>query len=213
MNRRWLRPTLFAKPAEGCRSGAAECVEREAYRAVVLRLISQAREERHLDDAELGERSRHCSKPVTKLTSRPTPQRLQVHVRIDQLADRQIEEWKGAAGSEVHAEQRRFFGSVDDEESVVRARDDRTREALADASTNSIINTQLVVPQIDDELDRPARQNPLLQVRWLVVVVEPDVLDEIGEWRSWAASAVQHGVRMPRLGPLIDRQGGQDDAK
>jgi hypothetical protein len=59
-----------------------------------------------------------------------------------------------------------------------------------------IVNPQLVVPEIDDEFDRPARQNPFFEMRLSVIVVEPKVVDEVSERRRRFVRPVQHQISL-----------------
>jgi len=52
---------------------------------------------------------------------------------------------------------------------------------LVALGTGRIVNSKHVLPQVDDKLDRSARQNPHLEMRLSVVVIEPEVVDEISE--------------------------------
>ena len=47
-----------------------------------------------------------------------------------------------------------------------------------------VVNPQLVFVEIDDQLHRPARHNPLLEMRRRIIQV-PQPLDEAGQRMGW----------------------------
>jgi hypothetical protein len=61
-------------------------------------------------------------------------------------------------------------------------RDDSTRKTLTVIGLRVLIDAYLVIAEIENELKCPAWENPLPQNRRLEAVINPEVLDEIGEW-------------------------------
>ena len=96
------------------------------------RVAGTTQNEHRFEDTKLVDRTGRIPEPLAKLPARPTPQRLELNVSIDELTHWQAEEGEGAARPEVHAQQRRFLCRIDHEESVVRSGDDSPGEALAD---------------------------------------------------------------------------------
>lgn len=125
-----------------------------------------------------------------------SPERRQVDVGIRQRAGGYAEDRGGAAWPEVHPHHRRVLHRVDDEHAGICPRSDDAGISSGGRRVGGIINPHLIVAQVDDELDRPARQDPLSSRR-LPVRAEPEALDEFAQRWARSVGEILHGVRPP----------------
>jgi hypothetical protein len=93
----------------------------------------------------------------------------------------------------VHAHDRGLLERVSHEAPAVRPRDQRTRESPAAVGPVWIVDTQLILVQVDDQLDGPAGQDTFSEVRGSVPIVKPEVVHEALKRRSRNMRTEQHG--------------------
>ena len=65
---------------------------------------------------------------------------------------------------------------------------------------------QVIVPQVDDELDSPTWQNPFLEMRLSVAILEPEVVDESAERWGRLVGPVQHEICLKEINRSRDME-------
>ena len=70
----------------------------------------------------------------------------------------------------MNTDDRCVLPCIDDEGSLVRARHEGAGETLVPTGLDGAIDPELVFVEIDDELERPSRDDPLSCMRWSVAV-------------------------------------------
>ncbi len=165
-------------------------IDRDQRRAVTPPRPIQSRAQSTLEDPEALLWCRRGTERLAQLAGPPSPHGVQVEVRVRETAGRDAEERRGPARSEVHPHDRRVLERVDDEEAAVRAGDDRAGQAPA-ALLVGVVDPELVLVEVDDELERSARQDALPSVAGSVAQA-PEVLDEAIERRPRDGRPVEH---------------------
>jgi hypothetical protein len=88
----------------------------------------------------------------------------------------------------------RLLRRVDHKELRLRPNYDRTRKALALPDILPVVHLHFVFAEINNQLHRPVRQQPLLVMRLLIPVVMPQHVHEMRKRRPRDVAAVQHLV-------------------
>ena len=79
---------------------------------------------------------------------------------------------------------RHVLPRINHERFSVSAANHRPGKPFAMIRPARVVNRQLVFVEIDDQLHRPARHNPLLEMRRRIIQV-PQPLDEAGQRMGW----------------------------
>jgi hypothetical protein len=161
-----------------------QCLQRNADRGVTLARAMQAREERLFEQPESSRRTFGAADALSKLAPAPSPERFQIDVPVGELAARHSEEREGASGPEMHADHRALMERVDRKRRCIRTRHQRAGQVRAMIRLRWMVDSQLVLAQVDDQLDRTAWQDAVLAASGLISVVEPEVLHESRERRG-----------------------------
>ena len=193
MNRRWLSRTSRAT-APTVDAGRTEPIEREGDLAPHLHGRRERADHRLLQDGKAVRRFRRGGEPLAQLDRTPPPEGLELHVRIGERADRSTQDARGAARPEVDADDRGVGARLDTEGPAVGTRDDRPAKPGGLLTVAGPLDAELVLVQVEDDLDRPARDDALLRMRRRVGQ-RPEVLDEPGEGRRRSVDAIDGTAR------------------
>src|SRR5262249_11933652 len=104
---------------------------------------------------------------------------------------RYAEEREGPARPEVDARDRGVLRRVDHEVPAVGPGDNRPGQPPAATGVRRVVDPDLVIAEVDHQLDRPARQNPLPRVRG-GGGARPESRDELAERRGGSVGVVEH---------------------
>src|SRR5262249_17266912 len=105
----------------------------------------------------------------------------------------------GGARWEVQGDDRRVHERVDQEEVAVRSRDNRPGIPPRVGGVRRVVNPDLVVAEVDHQLDRTARQNPLPEMCWRVRT-QPEAVDALVKRRTRSVGTQEHGHGPRELG-------------
>src|SRR5262249_36157655 len=138
-----------------------EGVERNRYGAVQRLRLAQTPKEDSFQHGESFLWRGGRAQAFAEFGCRPSPEPSEIGVCVGEIVHRNAENGGRAARSEVNADERRMYERVDQEEVAVRPRDNRPRIPLNAAEVRWIENPNLVVAEVNDQIDRTARQNLL----------------------------------------------------
>jgi len=122
----------------------------------------QPSEEHRFEDTEPRARCSRLEQPLFDLGRQHAPHHVEGRMHVAELARGHLQERHGATRLEVHAEQHRSSGSIDDERLGVRAADN---------------GAEPVVAQREDDLGGAGGKHALTRVTRAVRVVGPELLD------------------------------------
>src|SRR3954447_26373752 len=106
-------------------------------------------------------------------------------MEVVQLTSRHFEERKCAAWFEVDADDRGLLGSIDHKEARARAAEQRPCEPRVFVQIFVIVNSRLVLLEVDDQLNRAVWHEAFFAVwAWGVAVVEPEEIHKPVERRQ-----------------------------